>query len=753
MPDLFARPAAPASAAAPAAPAAAPAMPPKAALQATPRPFKRRDTADEEELRRQLADMPEVGLGASGPAVLMAYLASIEDKLSVSADFDLTDPAPLLSVRPDLRRLRLRGGPGSQQPARAAATLAALAKKLHAQVDALAPPRPDGRRGAAVLLRETLRVEVRGKRPEWLRAEAIPTLLQLLMHEDAPVRLMLVELLADIPGKAATTALAQRAAFDLDADAREAAVEALRSRPADDWRPVFLRALRYPWAAAADHAAEALAALDDRDAVPALVTLLKQPDPAGPRSLPGNSVVVQEVVRAAHKANCLLCHPPALSGDEVLFGKDPVVQIPAALVSAHMLQDEPPPAIAELSGGPLGPSSSGMPSGGGGSTPSSGGGSSPPSSGGSSGGGGGYGGGSSGGGSSGGGGSTGGGGGGSMTSGGGSSRSGGGGCASGSSGSRRSGQSTSSLSSSGQPSSGQPARSASTTRPAWMTRPAAMMRQGMTARRPTGRGGRGGGSSSLAAAAQGPQLTALPVRADITFLRQDFSVQQPAFEVLAGAPEPPRLRFDYVVRTRELTLAEKARLKKQAVDRPSYPQRDAVLFALRELTGRDAGTTTEAWQELFPQAELDVAAAHLSRRLVHAASTRQGQLLAEFRDAKGLVYTLAIACAVPSLPEATREKAREALADRMARMTPDTLRDKLQDEDPEVRRAAVAACARREEASLVPDLLALLDDPEPLVARLAEAGLRTLTGQDLDGPEAWKAWHNKQEAAPKGGGG
>lgn len=320
------------------------------------------------------------------------------------------------------------------------------------------------------------------------------------------------------------------------------------------------------------------------------------------------------------------------------------------------------------------------------------------------------------------------GGGGSMGSGG-SGSSGGGGCASGSS-ARRSGQSG---------------------RSAAALRTVSMMRNMMTARRPVGRGGRGGGGHSLAASS-GPELTALPVRADVTFLRQDFSVQLPAFEVLAGAPDPPRFRFDYVLRTRELTRAEKARLKKQSVDRAAYPQRDAVLFALRELTGRDAGPTTEAWQELFPQAELDVEAARLSRRLVTAKPDRQEQLLAKYRDAKGLVYTQALACAVPGLPEAAREKAREVLGERLARMTPATLRDKLQDDDPEVRRAAVDACARRAEASLVPDLLGLLDDPEPLVARLAEEGLRSLTGQELEGPDAWKAWHKKQEAATKGGG-
>src|SRR5262249_9971584 len=74
--------------------------------------------------------------------------------------------------------------------------------------------------------------------------------------------------------------------------------------------------LRYPWAQAAANSAEALVALDDRGAVPELITLLQQPDPALPHPLPGGRLVVQEVVRARHLTNCILCHPPSPTGTE-----------------------------------------------------------------------------------------------------------------------------------------------------------------------------------------------------------------------------------------------------------------------------------------------------------------------------------------------------------------------------------------------------------------------------------------------------
>src|SRR5205807_3028252 len=120
----------------------------------------------------------------------------------------------------------------------------------------------------------------------------------------------------DIPGPEATVALARRAVFDLEAEVRRSAVKALKSRDSQHYRPVLLKALRYPWAPAADHAAEALIALDDKAVVPELVVMLKRPDPRAPLTLNTRHTVVQELVRANHFTNCLLCHPPSLGGNE-----------------------------------------------------------------------------------------------------------------------------------------------------------------------------------------------------------------------------------------------------------------------------------------------------------------------------------------------------------------------------------------------------------------------------------------------------
>ena len=159
-------------------------------------------------------------------------------------------------------------------------------------------------------------------------AGAIPGLMQLLMAERTPARRVLVELLARIEGPAGSMALARLATFDLSPEVREDAIQALADRPLAESRPTLLEALRYPWAPAADHAAEALVALEDREAVPALVELLDQPDPSRPRTeiIEGRPVTVtRTLVQVNHLRNCLLCHAPSTNEPtDLVRGRVPV---------------------------------------------------------------------------------------------------------------------------------------------------------------------------------------------------------------------------------------------------------------------------------------------------------------------------------------------------------------------------------------------------------------------------------------------
>ena len=149
-------------------------------------------------------------------------------------------------------------------------------------------------------------------------------------------------------------------------------------------------------------------------------------------------------------------------------------------------------------------------------------------------------------------------------------------------------------------------------------------------------------------------------------------------------------------------------------------------------------------------------AERLSAELVKAVGRRQEEVLERLKEAKGVVNTEALATAIPQLSGAMKTRAREALAERLARMTAATLRDKLQDEAPEIRRAAALACAVKADKQFVPDLIPLLEDQQGSVVRAAHAALKDLTGQDL-GPtgdanaaartraaSAWKEWWKKQ---------
>lgn len=155
-------------------------------------------------------------------------------------------------------------------------------------------------------------------------------------------------------------------------------------------------------------------------------------------------------------------------------------------------------------------------------------------------------------------------------------------------------------------------------------------------------------------------------------------------------------------------------------------------------------------------ANLDSEAARMSFELVQAPAEQQDKVLTKLRDGKGAIYTDALGAAIPQLTGAAKTRARDALAERLGRMTADTLRGKLQDDLAEIRRAAAIACYMKDDRAHVPDLIAQLDDPDAGVARAAHAALAGLTSQDFGPPKDasaveraraladWRAWWKKQ---------
>jgi len=87
------------------------------------------------------------------------------------------------------------------------------------------------------------------------------------------------------------------------------------------------------------------------------------------------------------------------------------------------------------------------------------------------------------------------------------------------------------------------------------------------------------------------------VRADVTYLRQDFSLME---SVEKARPWPKLQRFDFLVRTRLLTEDESAqREAEQASSEQPSQHREALLYALRGLTGKDGGEDPQRWRELL----------------------------------------------------------------------------------------------------------------------------------------------------------
>ncbi len=146
----------------------------------------------------------------------------------------------------------------------------------------------------------------------------------------------------------------------------------------------------------------------------------------------------------------------------------------------------------------------------------------------------------------------------------------------------------------------------------------------------------------------------------------------------------------------------------------------------------------------------------LADALVAATGGDFDARLKSARETKGSENTAALVHAIPRLDGERQRLAREALADRLTRMTADTLRTMLKNPDAELRRAACLACAMKDDRQHVPDLIERIADPSDLVVRAARAGLKSLTDKDFGPPPGadedakakahaqWKKWHETQ---------
>jgi hypothetical protein len=160
----------------------------------------------------------------------------------------------------------------------------------------------------------------------WLQVDKIPALMQMLMPEDASWRQTLIRMLRKIDGPEASVALANRAVFDSNLAVRTAAVDALRSRSSEEYADKLVAAFRHPWAPAANHAAQAIVALNLTGLTSQLQEMLDQPDPSAPTKRKigiREQTVVPELVRVNHLKNCLLCHQVSTAKEDSVRGRVP----------------------------------------------------------------------------------------------------------------------------------------------------------------------------------------------------------------------------------------------------------------------------------------------------------------------------------------------------------------------------------------------------------------------------------------------
>src|SRR5262249_27332536 len=106
--------------------------------------------------------------------------------------------------------------------------------------------------------------------------------------------------------------------YDLNRDVRQSAIAALSKRPRAEYRATLLEGFRHPWPPVAEHAAEALAQLQDLNAVPKLAVLLDAADPVAPCRNNQGRWEVKELARVNHLRNCVLCHAPSKDEKDVL---------------------------------------------------------------------------------------------------------------------------------------------------------------------------------------------------------------------------------------------------------------------------------------------------------------------------------------------------------------------------------------------------------------------------------------------------
>jgi HEAT repeat protein len=320
---------------------------------AKPKPtVKRRDQSSDEDLRKQLFKVMEVSLDPPVPVKrtpLDAHSSPRSEQIQQMAKRPTIEThftPKLLNSYSDLRGLPFAMGVDCQLGKEPAENMQSISREMRTILAQSRPNEVADRRFNAELIRQRIGSIYTKIEPN--REAAITCLMQMLQPENTPVRQILVEQLAQINRPKSSEALARIAMFDLSdtvrteainalfertqivkedvlpGGLRDQALTALGERRREDIRQVLLAGLRHPFPPVADHAAEALVALGDTGAIPALKKLADEPDPSAPYyDQDTKQWLIPELVRINHLSNCAMCHAPSKSQTDLVRGRIP----------------------------------------------------------------------------------------------------------------------------------------------------------------------------------------------------------------------------------------------------------------------------------------------------------------------------------------------------------------------------------------------------------------------------------------------
>jgi hypothetical protein len=313
---------------------------------------KRRNFASEEQLQAELSAVTEVGLDYNTATEVRKSFVKPKKPLQAKqdpaetpeavppADLGLQTLKKLALDRPELTALPWQKT-GSRQLDYAAATLLQNnATSLQLRLEEL----PEQAVRDCNLAELRMHVWGDKKQGTWDKPDCLPAITQILQVQAAPVRLLLVEQLAKIPGQPASEALAQRAIYDLSPQVREQATLALKSRPPSEFQKVLLQGMSSPWRPVTENAVEALVRLQLKNLRRQLEELLLEPDPTLPYvkvEADEKQFYVKELVRMNHAQNCLLCHPASLNSSDLVRGVVPTpgTKLPRRRYYSHFGSD------------------------------------------------------------------------------------------------------------------------------------------------------------------------------------------------------------------------------------------------------------------------------------------------------------------------------------------------------------------------------------------------------------------------------